>query len=152
MWIAFFITSLVIIDQLLKAFVIKRIKFNKSIVLIPKLLEITYVENRGAAFGIFQNQRIIFIIFTIIMILFFIYLIFYKKINDKIFLISATLIMSGGIGNLIDRIFLGYVVDYIKLSFFSPVCNFADYCISFGSVILFFYIMFCYKKDVKFRS
>ena len=79
---------------------------------------------------------------------FFIYLIKYKNLNDKMFLTAAALIISGGLGNLIDRLFLGYVVDYIKLSFFSPICNFADYCITFGTIILIIYVVFFYK-DIK---
>ena len=148
MWVTFFIIILVAVDQILKYVVSANLRYAEDITIIPNLLSLTYVENRGAAFGMFQNQRWFFIIFAAAMIAFFVYLIKYKNFNDKMFLISATLIISGGIGNLIDRLFLGYVVDYIKLSFFSPICNFADYCITFGTVILIIYVMFFYK-DVK---
>lgn len=145
MSLPFFTIILVVIDQVLKYIVSSNLKYTEDITIIPNLLDITYVENRGAAFGIFQNQRWFFIILAIAMIIFFVYLINYKKINDKMFLISTVLIISGGIGNLIDRLFLGYVVDYIKLSFFPPICNFADYCITFGTIILVVYIAFFYK-------
>ena len=148
MWVTFFIIILVAVDQILKYVVSANLRYAEDITIIPNLLSLTYVENRGAAFGMFQNQRWFFIIFAAARIAFFVYLIKYKKFNDKMFIISATLIISGGIGNLIDRLFLGYVVDYIKLSFFSPICNFADYCITFGTVILIIYVMFFYK-DVK---
>ena len=60
----------------------------------------------------------------------------------KFFYICSALIVGGGIGNLIDRIFYGYVIDYLSLSFFPPVCNFADYCITAGTVMLIIYVMF----------
>lgn len=148
MWVTFFIIVFVAVDQILKYVVSANLKHAEDIMIIPNLLSLTYVENRGAAFGMLQNRRWFFVVFAVAMIAFFVYLIRYKNFNDKMFLIAATLIISGGIGNLIDRLFLGYVVDYIKLSFFSPVCNFADYCITFGTVILVIYVMFFYK-DVK---
>ena len=148
MFISFFIIILVATDQILKYAVTTNLRYAEDVTIIPNLLDITYVENRGAAFGIFQNQRWFFIIFAALMIAFFIYLIKYENLNDKMFLTAAALIISGGLGNLIDRLFLGYVVDYIKLSFFSPICNFADYCITFGTIILIIYVVFFYK-DIK---
>ena len=64
---------------------------------------------------------------------------FYK---GKFFYVCAALIIGGGIGNLIDRIFFGYVIDYLSLSFFPPVCNFADYCITAGTIMLVIYLLF----------
>ena len=58
------------------------------------------------------------------------------------FTASAILLIGGGIGNLIDRIFLGYVIDYLSISFFPPVCNFADYCITVGTGLLLIYMIF----------
>ena len=151
-WLLFLsITVLVGIDQALKYFASATLKFAGEITIIPNLLDLTYVENRGAAFGMFQNQRWFFIVFAVVMIAAFIYQIKIRKKTDKMFLIAAVLVISGGIGNLIDRFVFGYVIDYIKLSFFTPVCNFADYCITFGAVILIVY-MFFYGNDVKNRS
>ncbi len=143
-----FIVVLVAIDQLLKYIVSASVKFSEDITLIPHLLDITYVENRGAAFGMLQNQRWFFIVFAMVMISIFIYLIKRKKMTDKMLLYAVVLIIGGGIGNFIDRLFLGYVVDYIKLSFFPPVCNFADYCITLGTVVLLIYMLF-FHKDAK---
>ena len=67
---------------------------------------------------------------------------FVKHPKGKMFYISAGLIIGGGIGNLIDRVFYGYVIDYISLSFFSPVCNFADYAITIGTILLIIYVLF----------
>ncbi len=148
MWMIFLVALLVAVDQVLKFIVRSSVKFSGDITLIPQLLDITYVENRGAAFGMLQNQRCFFVVFAVVMISFFIYLIRRKKMTDKMFLTSAVLIIAGGVGNFIDRITLGYVVDYLKLSFFSPVCNFADYCISIGAAILLIYVLF-FHKEVK---
>ena len=150
MWITFLVAVIVAIDQILKYIATATLKNAGSIIVIPGLLELIYIENRGAAFGILQNQRWFFIIFALGMIFIFVYLINVKKINNKIFLTSAVLIIAGGLGNFIDRLFLGYVIDYIKLSFFPPVCNFADYCITFGVVILTVYILFFYNKKDAF--
>ena len=123
------------------------LKSVENIAVIDNLLYFTYLENRGAAFGIFSNQRWLFIIATVLAIILLVYLVFVKKFQSKIFNISVALIIGGGVGNLIDRIFLGYVVDYIQISFFPPVCNFADYCITAGTIILIIWLFFCYDKN-----
>lgn len=142
----FFVIALVAIDQVVKYFVSINLRLNNEVTIVPNLLYITYIENRGAAFGLFQNQRYFFIIFATIMIMIFFYFIKYKKIKDKIFLTSALLIIAGGIGNIIDRVIYGYVIDYIRLSFFPAVCNFADYCITLGTIGLIFYVLFRSKN------
>lgn len=130
------------IDQLIKFFVAEHLKPVGSVEVIPGLFSLTYLENKGAAFGILSNMRWIFIVFTLIVIAILIYLVVKNKIKSKLFTASAILLIGGGIGNLIDRIFFGYVIDYLSLSFFSPVCNFADYCITFGTVLLVIYLIF----------
>ena len=142
-----------IIDQLLKYLVVNFLDKTSPTEVIPNLFNLTYVENRGAAFGMLADARWIFITFTVLITIFLIYILFKKKIDSKLFLTSVVLIIGGGIGNLIDRIFLGYVVDYLSISFFPPVCNFADYCITIGAVILVIYIVFvsdfCKKEKSK---
>lgn len=135
------------IDQIIKLVVTNFIKPLGTLNVIPNVLNFTYAENTGAAFGILKNHRYFFIIMSIILIAAFLYFIVFKKVNDKFFMVAATLILGGGIGNFIDRIFLGYVVDYIELSFFKPICNFADYCISIGSFLLIIYIIFRYQRS-----
>ncbi|MDR0914052.1 MAG: signal peptidase II, partial [Oscillospiraceae bacterium] len=105
-------------------------------------LSFVYVENEGAALGILKNQRWIFIIVTSILLAIIIWVMATGKIKSRLFYAAALLIVGGGIGNLIDRIYLGYVIDYIQLSFFPPVCNFADYCVTAGTIILVIYILF----------
>ncbi|MGN0470831.1 MAG: signal peptidase II, partial [Acutalibacteraceae bacterium] len=119
----------------IKYFVLEFLAPVGSVTVINNLFSLVYVENRGAAFGIFQNQVWVFAIITLIMIAFFVYILVSGKIKGKLFTTAAILIIGGGIGNLIDRIFRGFVVDYLSLSFFPPVCNFADYCITIGAVL-----------------
>lgn len=130
------------IDQLIKFLVYSYLKPVGSVEIIPGLFSLTYVENKGAAFGMMANMRWVFIIFTIAVIAVLFYVLFKKKIKSKMFTASAILLIGGGIGNLIDRIFLGYVIDYLSISFFPPVCNFADYCITVGTGLLLIYMIF----------
>lgn len=129
-------------DYIIKIIVINNLKPISSLVVIPGLFSLTYVENRGAAFGMLSDARWVFILFTIVVIVLMVYFLFTKRIESKLFNISAILIIGGGIGNLIDRIFYGYVVDYLSISFFPPVCNFADYCITIGAGLMVIYLMF----------
>ena len=132
----------VVIDQVIKYFVCLHLKPIGFTTAIPHLLDLVYVENRGVAFGMFKDMRWIFVALTSVVIVVFTVLLIKNSSKSKLFSVSAALIIGGGIGNLIDRIFLGYVVDYLQLSFFSPVCNFADYCITIGTVLLVVYLLF----------
>ena len=132
----------VVIDQVIKYFVCLHLKPIGFTTAIPHLLDLVYVENRGVAFGMFKDMRWIFVALTSVVIVVFTVLLIKNSSKSKLFSVSAALIIGGGVGNLIDRIFLGYVVDYLQLSFFSPVCNFADYCITIGTVLLVVYLLF----------
>lgn len=144
----FLLTVLVAgIDQILKFWTVSNLKGNEDISLLNGLLKFTYVENRGAAFGIMQGAKYLFILLVILLLIFYLYVMIKKKFDSKVLILGLSLIVGGGIGNAIDRLFLGYVVDYIKLSFFSPVCNFADYCITAGTVLVLIYICFGKVKN-----
>lgn len=142
---------IVFIDQLIKYFVASGLKHIGAIEVIPGIFSLTYVENKGAAFGMMSNMRWVFIVFTLAVIAALIVIVFRNKIDSKLFKASAILLIGGGIGNLIDRILFGYVIDYLSLSFFPPVCNFADYCITAGTILLIIYIVFysSFLKDNK---
>lgn len=137
---------IVIIDQVIKYFVVGNLQSGDNIQFIGNLLTLTYVENRGAVFGIMQNMSWLFAIITVIMIAIFFYIIVKKKITNKLFISGVILVIGGGIGNLIDRLFRGFVVDYLQLSFFPPVCNFADYCITIGAVLMVIFVLFFSEK------
>lgn len=123
------------VDQISKYFVYNNLYPSGEVKVIDNLFSLVYTENRGAAFGIFQNGTVFFTILTSLMMAVFLFLIFKKKFTSKLFYAASALIIGGGIGNLIDRIFRGFVVDFLSLSFFPPVCNFADYCITIGAVL-----------------
>ncbi len=136
------VVLIVVIDQLIKFAVLNTIS-KGSVVLIPNILSLTYTQNVGVAFGIFL-ERIFLICLNIMIIYFVIKLMISKKYNfGKIAQLGMTLIVSGGIGNLIDRIFRGYVIDYIDITqvFNYPIFNFADICIVIGVIILMIIII-----------
>ena len=139
---------LIIIDQTIKILVYKNL-FCSEITVIKGLLNITYVENTGGAFGFGSKNIIIFITFTIILVAFLIGLLI-KKINEynMVKKISIIMIISGGIGNLIDRIFRGFVIDYIDINqlFEYPMFNFADICIVLGCIIFAICLVFNKEK------
>lgn len=145
--------AVIAIDQILKYVVSLYLAGTAtSVTAIPHILDITYLENRGVAFGMFKDMRWFFIVLTSAIIFVLLYILFFKRIKSKLFIISSGLIIGGGIGNLIDRVFYGYVIDYLQLSFFSPVCNFADYAITVGTILLIIYLLFysdTFKKEPK---
>ncbi len=130
------------VDQIIKYFVSIYLQPVGSITVIDNILNLTYVENRGVAFGMFSDMRWTFVAVTVILIIAVVAVMFVKRPKSKMFYLSVALIVGGGIGNLIDRIFYGYVIDYLSLSFFPPVCNFADYCITIGTILLIIYLFF----------
>lgn len=129
-------------DQIIKYFILLNLKPVGSVTVINNILDFSYVENRGVAFGWFANNRWFFVVLTAVLMLAIIFYMFIKKPESKLLNISIACIIGGGIGNLIDRIIYGFVVDYISLSFFPPVCNFADYCITAGTIMLVIYVLF----------
>ncbi len=133
---------LVILDQVIKYFVVIQLKPVSAVTAIPHILDLVYVENRGVAFGMFSDLRWLFVVITGVVIVAFTILLIKNAKSSKLFSLSAALIIGGGIGNLVDRIVRGYVIDYLRLSFFPPVCNFADYCITAGTVLLVIYLLF----------
>lgn len=130
------------IDQILKYFVLEYVMPAGSINVIDSLFSLVYVENRGVAFGLFQNTTWIFSIVTILIMGFLIWFYQKYKFKSKLIVTSMILVIGGGIGNLIDRVFRGYVIDYLSVSFFPPVCNFADYCVVVGAIMLIAVLFF----------
>lgn len=112
---------------------------NKTI--IPGLLDFLFVANEGAAFGWFANSQWVFMISSVIFLVVAFY--FYFKVDLKYTFMNyaVMLIISGGIGNMIDRIFRGYVVDFIHFSFFEFVFNIADSCIVIGCCMIVLYVI-----------
>ena len=122
-------TSLVLIDQTTKIFSI-----NKTITIIPNILRIIYTKNYGGALGVFNNKIVVAVDIMIIIVL----LVFWiKSQSSKKNTIGLIILMAGSIGNLIDRICRGYVIDFIKLTSLPwvPIINFSDIFIVIGLII-----------------
>jgi signal peptidase II len=117
----------------------------QSIPLVKNLLHITVVFNKGAAFGILQGQTTLLVYTGIIFIIFFLTGIKKGKRKDLLLCIASGLILGGALSNLSDRIFLGYVVDYIDVRVW-PVFNLSDSCISIG---VFFLLIDSFRKNGK---
>lgn len=134
------------IDQITKYFAVAILQGNSSVHLIGNFIRFTYVENRGAAFGMLQNQRIFFIISTIVLVAFIIYMIVFNKKVTNVTKLTLSLILSGAIGNFIDRLRLGYVIDFVDVRFGDfydfPVFNVADSCLVVGVIVLVILILF----------
>ncbi len=135
------------LDQWFKYLAVVFLKGNPATVLIDGILELLYVENTGAAFNMLADQRWFFIIVTLAVLLFLLALIISGRYRTHALLnISFCLVLAGGIGNLIDRIAYGYVVDYIYLKWIDfPVFNFADCCLVIGAIVMLIFFLFVYE-------
>ncbi len=136
-----FIFLIPILDAIFKILIKNNLSVGDTIDTFSPFLKITYIKNFGAAFGIFQGGKYFFILVSIAVITLMFYNVLIKKPKSKLFLLACSFLIGGGIGNLIDRIFTGFVIDYLKLTFFPPVCNLSDYFISVGSVLLILYFL-----------
>lgn len=140
----YFLIALVIflIDQGTKYLIVTRLNIGDEIPVIGDFFLITSYRNRGAAFGILQDQRWFFIIFTIVVVIGIVwYIQKVKHLPNKLFPFSLSLVLGGTIGNFLDRLLMGEVVDFLKFNFGSytfPIFNVADSCIviGFGLIVL----------------
>ena len=140
----------VVFDQWTKLLAINNLKDQTPYVIWEGVFKLQYLENRGAAFGIFQNKQIFFVIIAII--IFVVAVWFYLKVPmNKRFLplrFSAVFVCAGGIGNLIDRLRFNYVVDFFYFELIDfPIFNVADIYVTLSAIALMFLIMFYYKED-----
>lgn len=141
------IAVLILVDQVTKWMTVAYLKPKGSIPVIKNFFTLTYVENDGGAWGMFGGKMWMFYIVTLFAIGLFAYMM--KDFNlqtNKIYSIALALIMSGTIGNFIDRIFRKFVVDFIEIDLFSyksfPVFNVADICLTIGVGLLLFDLLF----------
>ncbi|MDR2655412.1 MAG: signal peptidase II [Oscillospiraceae bacterium] len=137
-------------DQLFKWLALEYLKPVSSFNIIRNVLELHYVENRGAAFGILVDNKIMLVGFTAVLIIALAFFLVKNHGRHLLLKTGVSLIVSGGLGNLIDRIFRGFVVDYIyfvPINF--PVFNLADICITSGTALVLIYVLFFDAKDSK---
>lgn len=140
----------IILDQITKWLAVENLQKLNTLPLIEDVLHLTYVENRGAAFGMFADSRWIFILISAVAIVGFALYLYFGHATNNIYAVAISLVVSGGVGNMIDRLALGYVVDFIDCRFVKypvfgesgvyfntfPVFNGADSFVCVGAGLL----------------
>lgn len=142
-----FIVILVLLDQVSKVFMQNFLEYGNSVAILDGVFHLTYVENRGAAFGLFENMQVFFIIVAVIVtIVGLVYI--HKSETSKLAKISICLIIAGAIGNLVDRVKMGYVVDFFDFRFiWNYVFNIADVFVVIGTLLLCIYLLKSGKEE-----
>lgn len=150
------IIALVALDQFTKYLAVIHLKDKPAYIIINGILELNYLENRGAAFGMLQNQKVFFI-FVAVVILGVIGYVLFKTPDAKkyrILHLLLSLIAAGAIGNMIDRVRFDYVVDFIYFVLINfPIFNVADIYVTISTIALVILLLFVYKEnDLNFIS
>lgn len=142
--------ALICLDQFTKKLAVKKLMGKDPFVIIKNVFELDYLENRGSAFGLFQNQKVFLLIVGVIFMAIIFYVL-WKTPAQKRFLpihLLAAGIVAGGFGNMIDRFFLGYVVDFFSFVLIHfPIFNVADVYIVVSTILLAFFMIFVYKEE-----
>ncbi|MCM1134662.1 MAG: signal peptidase II [Clostridium sp.] len=141
---------LVAIDQFTKSMAVLKLKGQKPFSIIKDVLELSYLENRGAAFSMLENHKTFFIVVAIIFLCIIVYVLF-KTPDEKKYLslnLLLTTIAAGALGNMMDRLRLDYVVDFIYIVLINfPIFNVADIYVTFATAILVIQVFWVYKED-----
>ena len=144
---------LVLLDQATKLAAVSALKDGGPFVLIPGVFQLQYLENRGAAFGLLQNARIFFLAVTLIALAAVIYVLVRLPLKRKYIVLRflMVLIAAGAVGNMIDRVFLGYVRDFLYFSLIDfPIFNVADIYVTCATILLILLLLFYYKEEEDF--
>ena len=141
---------LIALDQWTKHLAVLRLKGQSPIVLWDGVFELHYLENRGAAFGILQGQKAVFLVCTLLILILIVF--FYNRLpaGKRFFMMRlvAVFLAAGAVGNLIDRMRYSYVVDFLYFTLIEfPVFNVADCYVTVGAVLLAVLILFVYKEE-----
>ena len=143
----------VVLDQVSKYLVVANMELGQSIDIISGVFRFTYIHNEGAAFGSMADARWIFMILSSVAIIAILVYIFWKKPQSKLLLAALILVAGGGIGNMIDRIWLGYVIDFIDFcalpGLWMWVFNVADSCITIGAGLMALWLVIDMFKEMK---
>ena len=151
--IVFAVTAITVLffDQLAKYFVIQNIPLYESVEVLPNFFYLTHIKNAGAAFGIFQGMINIFIIISIFAVVLIIILRTLIEINSYPYNMSLGFILGGALGNLVDRLIMGEVTDFLHILFW-PVFNIADSFIVIGFILLILILLKNFSKKEKERK
>ena len=144
------ILVLTLLDQVSKHLVLTYLKGENDISLISGVLQLRYIENRGMAFGLFEGKIPVFVILCLLFFCLFVYV--YARIpRTRYYLplaVTSVIMVSGALGNFIDRVFRGYVVDFIYFSLIDfPVFNMADIYVVCSRILLVLLVCFKYRND-----
>lgn len=147
---------LILFDQYTKGLAVSRLKGKEPFIVVENVFQLRYLENKGAAFGILQNQKVFFIIMGIIILSAIIY-IYYKMPMKKKYIplrLVCIFMSAGAIGNMIDRILYNYVVDFFYFELIDfPIFNVADCYVTLSSAFLIILFLFYYnEKELEFIS
>jgi len=142
------VVFVIILDQIVKMFIRSSLKVGESIDVIGKFFAISHIENTGAAFSMFEGSRVILIILPLVIAALAFYYMAKHPNEHGTFYWALSLIIGGGIGNMIDRIRFGSVTDMFDFHFW-PVFNVADIAICVGCGLMIIYVIFFDKKENK---
>ena len=158
-WLVFdviFTVVLLIADQLTKKAAVSHLQGQPDMIIWDGVFQLHYLENKGAAFSMLENASILFIIVAIIMLAVIVYVLTKVPAGKRymIWHICLSMIAAGAIGNMIDRIKLSYVIDFLYFSLINfPVFNVADICVTVGVALLCVFVLFVWKdEDMEFLS
>ncbi len=130
------------LDQMVKGIIINQVDLFEKIIVIPGIFQITHIRNEGAAYSMFSSMPMLLIVMpSIVMLAGLVYIALANKENHLLLMVAISMVIGGGLGNLIDRIKTGYVVDYLDIHII-PIFNMADIFICVGCGLLFIYLIF----------
>ena len=155
MFVAAIIIAIVsaVADQLIKLYINGSLKLYEERSFIPHVLSITHIRNSGAAWSIMEGRTWFLVLLPVLMIAAALWFMYRSRNGSRLALISLGLVVGGGIGNLIDRVRMHEVIDYLKCELFDfPIFNFADVCVVVGAIMFCVYMIFFDESDEKSKK
>lgn len=141
---------LLVTDQYIKYIVDLKLKGSPAVVVIKNVLQLNYLENDGAMLGMMGGKTTLMTVLAVVCVIVMIAVVFTGIIKDRVDYWCVLLMISGGLGNIVDRIFRGYVIDYIEVLFIDfYIFNFADCLITVAAFVLIFYQLWLIYRDTK---
>lgn len=141
---------LLVTDQYIKYIVDLKLKGSPAVVVIKNVLQFNYLENDGAMLGMMGGKTTLMTVLAVVCVIVMIAVVFTGIIRDRVDYWCVLLMISGGLGNIVDRIFRGYVIDYIEVLFIDfYIFNFADCLITVAAFVLVFYQLWLIYRDTK---
>lgn len=142
------ITSVIALDMITKFISYALLSKVETVPIIKGVIHFTYVENRGAAFGMLKDHRWVFISISTVVIIAFLCYLFLGHAESRLMGVALSLVTAGGLGNMVDRLALGYVVDFIDFRLINfAVFNVADSCVCIGAGMLILYLILEIRKE-----